>query len=355
MTGGGSLAGWWHHWWAARCNGGRICLLTAPAAQGKTWLLTNVLEPIMGNMMTSVSDATPASISRLTAYSSLPVAIDEAEPSDDWVVELLKTLRAASSDFGSRVRATADGGVSFQQARFCALLAGTVAPALAKADDSRLSPVGLGPPVDDWPQVRLAIRNAMKHADSVRHRIIRRAGEIVTAADTLTDEMQDLGMDSREAMSSAALTAGWRFWGVDDREVHAQPETSSRSDASDALLEILALRERAGEPFERSVLQMLQDVNHRALLADLLGVRRGAEGLMVAINHPGLANKMAKTKWGRANLRNLLMQLDGAVVTASPRSFGGLKKRAVVIPYETLTAIGVEFSDDDGTPASSGV
>ena len=74
----------------------------------------------MGNMMTSVSDATPASISRLTAYSSLPVAIDEAEPSDDWVVELLKTLRAASSDFGSRVRATADGGVSFQQARFCA-------------------------------------------------------------------------------------------------------------------------------------------------------------------------------------------------------------------------------------------
>ena len=68
---------------------------------------------------------------------------------------------------------------------------------------------------------------------------------------------------------------------------------------------------------------------------------------MIAINHPGLANKMAKTKWGRANLRNLLMQLDGAVVTASPRSFGGLKKRAVVIPYETLTAIGVEFSDDE--------
>ena len=76
-------------------------------------------------------------------------------------------------------------------------------------------------------------------------------------------------------MSSAALTAGWRFWGVDDREVHAQPETSSRSDASDALLEILALRERAGEPFERSVLQMLQDVNHRALLADLLGGKEG--------------------------------------------------------------------------------
>ena len=352
-------------WLVASLVGGALqwrphLLLTAPAAQGKTWLLTNVLEPIMGNMITSVSDATPASISRLTAYSSLPVAIDEAEPSDDWVVELLKTLRAASSDFGSRVRATADGGVSFQQARFCALLAGTVAPALAKADDSRLSPVGLGPPVDDWPQVRLAIRNAMKHADSVRHRIIRRAGEIVTAADVLTDEMQDLGMDSRDAMSSAALTAGWRFWGVDGtfedrKEVHSQPETSSRSDASDALLEILALRERGDGPAERSVLQMLHIESLHAILADLLGVRRDGEGVMIAINHPGLANKMAKTKWGRANLRNLLMQLDGAVVTASPRSFGGLKKRAVVIPYETLTEIGVEFSDDNAGTEQTGI
>ena len=57
----------------------------------------------------------------------------------------------------------------------------------------------------------------------------------------------------------------------------------------------------------------------------------------------------------RANLRNLLMQLDGAVVTKAPRSFGGLKKRAVVIPYETLTAIGVEFSDDNATAGQSGV
>ena len=155
-------------------------------------------------------------------------------------------------------------------------------------------------------------------------------------------------MDSREAMSSAALTAGWRFWGVDDREVHAQPETSSRSDASDALLEILALRERAGEPFERSVLQMLQDVNHRALLADLLGVRRGAEGLMVAINHPGLANKMAKTKWGSGQPSEPFDATGrSGGLRPAPRSFGGLKKRAVVIPYETLTAIGVEFSDDN--------
>ena len=96
-------------WIVAAIIGGALewrphLLLTAPATQGKTWLLKNVLEKIMGPLITSISDATPAAISRMTAHASLPIAIDEAEPSEEWVMELLKTLRAASSDFGSRVR-----------------------------------------------------------------------------------------------------------------------------------------------------------------------------------------------------------------------------------------------------------
>ena len=61
-------------------------LLTAPAAQGKTWLLKNVLERLMGPMLTSISDATPAAIAKVTQYASLPIAIDEAEPSEEWVL-----------------------------------------------------------------------------------------------------------------------------------------------------------------------------------------------------------------------------------------------------------------------------
>ena len=116
-------------WMVAAIIGGALewrphLLLTAPAAQGKTWLLKNVLERLMGPMLTSISDATPAAIAKVTQYASLPIAIDEAEPSDEWVLELLKTLRAASSDFGSRIRVAPNGGVNFQQARFCALLGG---------------------------------------------------------------------------------------------------------------------------------------------------------------------------------------------------------------------------------------
>ena len=38
------------------------------------------------------------------------------------------------------------------------------------------------------------------------------------------------------------------------------------------------------------------------------------------------------------------MQLDGAAVSKNPMAFGPLRKRAVMIPPETLKAMGVEIS-----------
>ena len=75
----------------------------------------------------------------------------------------MKTLRAASSDFGSRIRmAPGNHGVNYQQARFCALLSGTVAPALGLRPTTRgLRKSGFGPSVEDWPAVQLAITSMM--------------------------------------------------------------------------------------------------------------------------------------------------------------------------------------------------
>ena len=112
-------------------------------------------------------------------------------------------------------------------------------------------------------------------------------------------------------MASAALTAGWRFWGIDEREVWAQPDTSTHTDASDALLEILAIRNRDGA-HEQSIAEMLTTESSRRLLADLFGVRLSDEGLYIASKHRGLSGAMARTKWGNADLQKLLLQLEGA-------------------------------------------
>ena len=314
-------------------------LLTAPATQGKTWILKNVLERLMGPLLTSLSDATPAAVSKVREHSSLPIAIDEAEPSEEWVMELLKTLRAASSDFGSRIRVSPNGGVNFQQARFCALLAGTVAPALGRADDTRLSPVNFGPPVENWPSVRTAILSTMEYADGVRSRIIRRAGEIAAEIDRLSVEMQTLEMDSREAMASAAFTVGWRFWGVDDREVHSQPESSGQTDASDVLLEILAVRHRRLTG-EMSTAQMLMDTQDQHVLTDIMGIRTKDGGLYIEAKHRGLSGALSRSKWASVDLRKLLLQLDGAMMTEHPIRFGTLRKRGGVHPEGNATGIG---------------
>ena len=279
--------------------------------------------------------------------AALPIGIDEAEPSSEWVLGLLDELRVASSAAGVRIRSDSHGGVSKHAARFSAILSSTIAPNLAKADATRITEVGLATgSVEDWPSVRRGIQNAMKHADGVRYKIIRDAQRIVDDAQRLALEMQDLGMDSREALASAALTAGWRWWGVDQREVMAQPETTERTDASDALLEILALRHTKPGGVSMSVAQMLlaYESNDEAL-KDLYGVRRMGNEIWLAESHPGLRQAMVRSKWANADLRKLLLQLEGVHTLRNGVHFGALKARAMVIPADTLEAIGIDLGE----------
>ena len=342
-------------WIVAALVGGALewrphIILTAAAAEGKSWLLKHVVERIMGPLLVRVADATPAGVARLGAHSSLPLAIDEAEPSSPWVMELLKLLRIASGADGLRVRADQNGGVTTQQVRFSAMLSGTVPPMLTRPDASRLTPVRFGPPVDDWVGVSTSIQTAMKNADAVRYRILRRAPEIVAQADRLIGTYQELGMESREAMSSGALTAGWHFWGIDEKDLYANTEQHDTTDAADALLEILAVRHRMEGGVERSVLWLVQgnDDKDVRMLADLYGVKKHGNGLCIAIGHRGLGNAMSRTQWGNADIKQLLMQLPDVVESPNPLHFGSLRKRAIIIPPETLAEYGIDL-DDGGT------
>ena len=336
-------------WMTAAIVGGALewrphLMLTAPAGQGKTWLLTDVAGKLMGPLLSIVTNASTAAISFKTAHASLPLAVDEAEPSEQWVVDLMQTLRTASSNAGERWRmAPGNHAVQVQKARFCAWFSGTAAPAMGRADATRFTPISLGPEVEDWPSVDFRITELMMaNAEGARSRIIHRTADIIAEVDRLSREFKSKGADSREAMASAALTAGWQFWGVDEREVWAQPDTSTHTDASEALLEILALRHRNGV-HEYSVAEMLTDTTNDKTMADLLGVRRIDEGLYIASKHRGLAGAMNRTKWANTDIHKLLLQLEGAFMTENAVRFGSLRKRAVFIPNETMKVAGVEI------------
>ena len=326
-------------------------LLTAPASTGKSWLLRHVVKGIMGPMVTDIADATPAALARQTQSSSLPVLIDEAEPTYPWVQDLLGQLRISAGGEGQRIRSDmATGGVISFRPRYSALLSATVAPRMLKADATRLCQVRLGRAVDDWPAVSAAILAAAKHAEAIRSRVVEEAGRIVAEAAATAVELQGRGVDTRSASASAALTAGWRFWRVDDRVVPAGTSGDESSDAHDALFDILALTVRLGSNTEHSILYLLDGMLSLATISDLYGVRRDSEGVTVAPTHRGLIRALSKSQWANVDLGRLLLQIDGAERTNPLRFANGQRMRSVKIPTRTLERLDIWLTPPETDP-----
>ena len=320
--------------------------ITAPSGQGKSWLLRNVIGGLMGPLLQRIADASSAALSRMTAHASLPFSFDEAEPSAQWVLELLGLMRISSGGEGLRVRVDMQtGGVQVQAPRFSALLSNVAAPDMSRADASRVVNVSLGPEVEDWPAVEAGIISAMAHAPGVRARIIREAPTIVGNVQAMSREMQRSGMDSREALASAALTVGWQWWGVTYQNVSStEGYERDRTDAMDCLKTIMALNIRDASGSAKTLAKAL--TSDAAIIADLYAVRYdGIDGLRVRYGHPGLKVALRGTPWEKADLRSSLLQLEGAATT-NPLKIGEQRGRCVSIPYATLLKVGIELGEE---------
>ena len=344
--------------------------LASGASMGKSWLLKHVLDLIMGPLYHKIADATPAALARLAENGSVPMVIDEAEPTNEWVVELLKLLRVSAGAEGMRVRADgASGGVVTQLPRFAALLSSTAMPEMHRADATRMSVVKLGEEVDDWSTTQRNIKTALLKADGARYRIIRRMPEIVAEAAQVSQLQQELGRDSREAMMSGALTAGWRAWGLDDRSEVDSQRKDPRDEISDSvrlLVDVTNLPFRLDGGNEITLLEALQSNIDPRRVADTFGLKRSvgpdkAEdgGLAIWAGHGKLSSELSRRspRWLRTDLEQLLLQVEGATLSASKTvRFGPHRKRAVLIPQQTLSKFGVsvvrdEIDEDDATVA----
>ena len=272
--------------------------------------------------------------------------LDEAEPEELQIV--LRTLRSAAGGAGQRWRASPNGsGIDVQISRFCALLMGTATPRLGRADESRLSPVAFGPPVDDWPTVETRIRGSLRIlGPAVRSRIIRDAPKTVAHADTIAEHERGRGIDSREAAASGALTAGWCAWQADQVMVPAGVVNEARSDAADCLREILELTARIGST-EFSLWRLLRSssAEDTKQAADTFGVRRDGGDLLIAYRHTGLARRLRGSRWQSYRLDKLLEQLPGIGGRAQVR-IGDRREQAIRVPEAALAAQGFCFDDD---------
>ena len=321
--------------------------ITAPSGQGKSWLLRNVVGSLMGPLLQRIADASPAALARMSAHASLPFSFDEAEPSAQWVLELLSLMRISAGGEGQRIRVDMQtGGVQVQAPRFSALLSNVSAPDMSRADASRVVSVSLGREVADWPKVEAGIIGAMAHAAGVRARIIREAPTIVVQVQEVARELQRTGMDSREALASAALTVGWHWWGLNTLQVTStEGHDRDRTDAMDCLRSIMSLTIRDPGGAGKTLAKALTSGDAETI-ADLYAVKvDGKQGLQMMYGHRGLRAGLRGTPWEKADLRSTLMQLQGATLT-NPLRIGNQRGRCVDIPHATLIEAGIDVCQE---------
>ena len=337
-------------WIAAAIAGGALAwrphlMIPAEAGAGKSWLMEQVLQRIMGPLLIRIADGTPASVARYTDASSLPVVLEEA---GGWVAQILPLLRIAAGGDGFRLRAdSASRGVVAQSPRFPALISSTTVPDMAAADASRISLVRLGREVADWPQVEARIVQALGVSRQIRSAMIRGSEKIVKIAAHVTRNLQaDGGIKSRDALMAGALTSGWWWWGLGDDHVMPHSSRPDSADAPEALLEVLALRVRSESNLETSIAEVLGDLKRESQIADLLGVKRSGDELLIAPGHRGLVKALNKTYLKGVDLRLLLKQIDGVEDADNPLWFGSVKRRALIVPKEVLSRIGIDFKQE---------
>ena len=180
--------------------------------------------------------------------------------------------------------------------------------------------------------------------------MIRQSEKIALGAGQVTDGLQaDGGITSRDALMAGALTAGWWWWGLGDDHIMPHSTRHGAADAPEALLEILALRVRSDAGVETSIAQVLGNPQRESQIADLLGVKRWGEELLIAMKHRGLTKALNRTYLKGVDLRALLKQIDGVVDADNARWFGSIRRRALIVPKEVLNRVGIDFKHKQET------
>lgn len=129
--------------------------ITSEAGGGKTWVMENLVKPIVGTMGAYFqSKTTEAGIRGTLRLDARPVVFDEAETQNEMdrgrLQQVLDLARAASSEDGADiVKGTKDGGSIRYRIRSCFAFASVNLGLSQAADESRTVVLNIAPSTDD--------------------------------------------------------------------------------------------------------------------------------------------------------------------------------------------------------------
>lgn len=353
--------------------------LTGAAGTGKTWVLEQVLRPLLGSIGLSVqSETTEAGLRQTLGHDARPVTFDEIEGEDERaqlrVQNVLALARQASSETGAViVKGSAFGQPRTYRIRSCFAFSSIGVGVEKHADATRVSVLEIERhPGSDAEREAHFKRIQALAAETITEGFTRRflarsvamAGVIrantapLAAAAAAVIGSQRLGDQVGALLAGAySLYQDGPIAPADAREWVGQLDWSEARETQEATDELLCLNRilehtvrvqtRSG-PADRSVADLIRttavmgggDPPDAEGILGRMGIRVDRQGndqdwLTISNTHTGVAEILRGTPWAKGWPR-VLRRVAGARQTDGSVRFGATRGRGVEIPLEAI-------------------
>jgi putative DNA primase/helicase len=348
------VLGWRPHIW-----------LNGPSGSGKSWILFNVLLPMLGRGVINVQSATTeAGIRQILGSDSLPVILDEAETEDKVgqmrIQKILELARGCSSETGaSIVKGSASGNAMEFMLRTCFCFSSIGVAAVMRSDVSRITPLELFKRNDTASFDRLKeLRNVTTGnpdwCDSLRARALANAVTIRDNALVFASAVAAFLGDQRSGDQLGTLLAGafsltstkkvtpefasqwvsqqdWTTWETTDIDRDEHKALSTLLDylikVDGDLNETLSVGELLDGAFAGN------EKFNQTLIRN--GIKPTDSYVAVSNSHSSVARIFANTPWA-GKWKDQFLRVPGA--SAGRERFYGAQQRVCCIPNEAFQA-----------------
>lgn len=359
--------------------------ITGPRGSGKTWILENIIFPIVGNEFGYIAPGTSseAAIRRQAGTSSLPNIHDEMESDNKQYAENINSILmfyrvGASGDSGGIIKVGSDGNIQIWKSQCMACFASIGASITHGADSSRINVITLKNNSGKKEKENFNVLQENKSiftsewVKSLHGRTLSIFSEVEKAVQIFRKVSGDMLGSSRDGDQVGTLLAGaymlehdqapiasacktwleehdvYRFQNDDETDeklclneiLHHQIEVSdshNRQKQTVAFFLAFYFQEVTGSKITTEIVKEACEVNKGSILSTLqeLGILPEVDGddafVRIAVGkHPGIRAMYNGTAW-KENYQEILERVPSFIKRSKgPGRFGSLRKRYLV-------------------------
>jgi putative DNA primase/helicase len=352
--------------------------ITGGAGTGKSWILEQVVRPLLGDTGLAVQgETTEAGLRQTLKHDAMPIVFDEADTDgksdNERIQKVLAIMRSASTNDGGKIIKGSAGGRAMDfNIKSCFALGSIAVQAAKQADKTRISVLAIKRILDQelredrWSKLQRLHSEILtpQFANSLQARTVKLLPVILENARTFAaaagtelgyqrtgDQIGTLLAGAYSLHSANKITYDQALQWIRDQDWSEERGLDEQRDEImllNFILEQIITVESGHNRFERTIGELIQisakpmmhgdEVTSTAAEARLSrhGIRV-KDGMFVISNHSEYLKKiLSRTPWANGH-NKILQRIEGAKQTDTMRFASGMVSRAVAIPLDYVT------------------